>query len=555
MSQVLYRKWRPMSFDEVIGQDHVTRTLRNSLAHGRVGHAYLLSGPRGTGKTTTARLLAKGVNCLDEDLAKRPCNGCRMCQAVNEGRLLDLIEIDAASNTGVDDVRDLRDKIGFSPNEARYKVYIIDEVHMLSNAAFSALLKTLEEPPPHAIFVLATTEPQKIPATVVSRCQRFEFQRIPVSLIKERLERLLELEGAAAEPAALDLVSRQATGAQRDAESLLDQLLSSQSGTITLERAQQVLGTARTEAAQQLVEAWIVGDSAAGLEVIQRTVDAGADPQQFSRQVVARLRALMLLKVGGVVPTEFPKDSHQALKRQADSLSMTSLIEGVKRFSGAVTGSGVGWQPQLPLELAFVECVNAGKSRRQDAVSEPAGQYGTGEAPASSVAPAAPPRPAVAPQPAGPPSVASVRERWDMLLEAVQRRDPRIEVMLSLRSDPKLRSNGRVLDVKGQTVVLGFTYGLHREKIQSDEWRRVVEDALSEVMGTPLRIQCVDPQTYLPPPETPDTGPVTPAAQEVEPIEHEAESESESALLSDSEIEELRRFGVEDLRAEIVEVE
>src|SRR5512143_3442073 len=180
MTQALYRKYRPRGWDQVIGQAHVVQTLKNAIASDRVGHAYLFAGPRGTGKTTTARLLAKAVNCLDEDLAKRPCDHCDHCKAINDGRFLDLIEIDAASNTSVEDVRDLRDKINFSPSQGRKKVYIIDEVHMLSTAAFNALLKTLEEPPPHAIFILATTEIHKIPATVLSRCQRHEFRRVPL---------------------------------------------------------------------------------------------------------------------------------------------------------------------------------------------------------------------------------------------------------------------------------------------------------------------------------------------------------------------------------------
>ena len=183
MSQALYRKWRPTTFDEVVGQEHITRTLQNSVAVGRVGHAYLFCGPRGTGKTTTARLLAKAVNCLHEDPAKRPCNACAVCQSVTDGRFLDLIEIDAASNTGVDDIRDLRDKINFAPNLGRLKVYIIDEVHMLSQAAFNALLKTLEEPPAHAMFILATTEEHKVPLTIKSRCQQFNFRLLSVCLL------------------------------------------------------------------------------------------------------------------------------------------------------------------------------------------------------------------------------------------------------------------------------------------------------------------------------------------------------------------------------------
>ena len=183
MSQAFYRKYRPQGWAEVIGQDHIVQTLKNAIVADRVGHAYLFAGPRGTGKTTLARLLAKAVNCLNEDKAKRPCNECENCKAVNENRFLDLIEIDAASNTSVDDVRDLRDKINFTPSQGKYKIYIIDEVHMLSTAAFNALLKTLEEPPPHAIFVLATTEIHKIPATVLSRCQRHEFRRVPDRIV------------------------------------------------------------------------------------------------------------------------------------------------------------------------------------------------------------------------------------------------------------------------------------------------------------------------------------------------------------------------------------
>ena len=191
MSEALYRKWRPQLWDKVVGQDHIVQTLKNAIRSNRVGHAYLFSGPRGTGKTTTARLLAKAVNCQDPDLGVRPCNKCENCLSVNMARFMDLIEIDAASNTSVDDVRDLREKIGFSPSQGRFKVYIIDEVHMLSTAAFNALLKTLEEPPPHAIFILATTEVHKIPATVLSRCQRHEFRRIPVVTIVDLLKDLV----------------------------------------------------------------------------------------------------------------------------------------------------------------------------------------------------------------------------------------------------------------------------------------------------------------------------------------------------------------------------
>jgi DNA polymerase-3 subunit gamma/tau len=252
MNLVLYRKWRPQTWEDVVGQKHVIHTLQQAVVSGRVAHAYLFSGPRGTGKTTTARILAKAVNCLAEDPAARPCNQCTHCQAVNEGNYLDLIEIDAASNTSVEDVRDLRERVNFAPNEGRYKVYIIDEVHMLSSAAFNALLKTLEEPPAHAIFVLATTEAHKIPPTVISRCQRHEFRRLGVEEMVEQLTLLVNAEGLNAERGALEAVARQATGSLRDAISLLDQL-ASLGETITLERALEMIGSAGSESIQQLV--------------------------------------------------------------------------------------------------------------------------------------------------------------------------------------------------------------------------------------------------------------------------------------------------------------
>jgi len=360
MSQALYRKWRPQTWDEVVGQDHVVQTLRNALVAGRIGHAYLFAGPRGTGKTSVARLLAKAVNCLEEHLADRPCGQCAHCKAVNEGRFLDLIEIDAASNTSVEDVRDLRDKINFSPNQGLFKVYIIDEVHMLSTAAFNALLKTLEEPPRHAIFILATTEVHKIPATVLSRCQRHEFRRIPVIDIVNHLRDLSEGENIQIEEPALQLIARQATGSMRDSISLLDQLASAHTDAqpISLETTQEILGTAANQAVIDLVSALVAGDAGGGMDIIHATLDAGSDPRQFSRQIVDYLRGLLMVITQNAGSVDATSEVRSQMALHAGQLNSSELLRILRLFNEVATGLQTSWQPSLPLELAFVEALS-----------------------------------------------------------------------------------------------------------------------------------------------------------------------------------------------------
>ncbi len=355
-AQALYRRWRPQSFDDVYGQEHITRTLRNAVATDRMAHAYLFTGLRGTGKTSVARILAKAVNCTGADETARPCNECSICEAITAGRLLDLIEIDAASNTGVDDVRELRDKIGFAPNEARFKVYIIDEVHMLSTAAFNALLKTLEEPPDHALFILATTEPHKIPDTILSRCQRHDFRRIGVTEVAAKLAVICAAEGIDASKEALERIARSGTGSLRDAESLLDQVIATGDG-VTLEHVRDALGTPGGERVAAMVDALIAGDAAAALRHIGEAVDQGADPAQMRGSLLEHLRGLLLLQTGADDRVlDVPEELLATMRDQAAALPTSHLVATIHRVNDARPSPDRS-QPTLPLELALVEAV------------------------------------------------------------------------------------------------------------------------------------------------------------------------------------------------------
>ena len=510
-AQALYRKWRPQLWDEVVGQEAVVQTLRHALGSDHIAHAYLFSGPRGCGKTTSARLVAKAVNCLADDPKQRPDNTCEYCLAVNEGRFLDLIEIDAASNTGVDNIRELREKINYAPSQGRYKIYIIDEVHMLSKSAFNALLKTLEEPPPHAIFVLATTESFSIPATVTSRCQRFEFRRIPVAEIVSRLKLLCTQEQVEVEEAALEVVARQATGSLRDAISLLDQLVGA-SARVTLVQAQELLGTSASQAVSGVVEAVAAGDLPGGLQVINAAIDGGADPRQLSRQVVDYLRNLMLVRLGNAALVEAGAETRATMARQAERLDVPALLRTIRAFNTAANDARGGWQPQLPLELALVECVTGPAPVPTAPVAAPP----TSRAPAHSAAASAPARPAraetsAAPQrsepaprapaastptsvpareparsaaSAPPPAEASPTENmrsaadlkgdWGRLLKLMRERDKMTEALLN---------SCQIAGMEGQVLRLSTSEFVYKKISNDAATREKIEEMLTEVFG------------------------------------------------------------------------
>lgn len=536
-AQAMYRRWRSQTFEEIIGQDHVVQTLRNALRDDRIAHAYLFCGPRGTGKTSTARLLAKAVNCTGESDAK-PCNECHLCKVTTEGRSLDLIEIDAASNRGIDEIRDLREKVNFAPTEGRFKIYVIDEVHMLTREAFNALLKTLEEPPPHVIFVLCTTEPHRIPATVLSRCQRLDFRRVSLKNLIKKLKLICEKEEISITREAMELIARQATGSFRDAESLLDQLASyGGKSEITLGQVQAMLGTASRAAVSDLVDHLIARDTKAGLHLINDVIYEGSEPRQFNAEVLEHLHDLLLLKTSGSSDLiNVTTDELAAMKRQAEEFDLAQLIRTIRLFNGVASNLRYAPQPQMPLELAFVEATLPVQKAAREVSSNPANSTGraakpatrprerresspqqpsgtTGRAPAARVAESRPAEPAkkapvssaggkkavsaknetadpqpdeTAPTPSNVPSggISSdwLRENWTRFLSEVRPYNRMVEALLR---------SCRPVRVDGNVVVVGVLHPFHKGKIEDPRNKEVVEKVLMQFTGTPYRLSCV----------------------------------------------------------------
>lgn len=513
MAQVFYRKWRPQTLSEVVGQEHVTRTLLNALAGGNVSHAYLFCGPRGTGKTSTGRILAKAVNCIKPTTGGKgePCNKCAVCKSVTEGRALDIIEIDAASHTGVDDVRELIERVNYAPAQARYKVYIIDEVHMLSPSASNALLKTLEEPPPKVIFILATTETHKVLPTLVSRCQRFDFHRLSQKATEEKLSRITKAEEIKIAPEALRLVAKSSRGGLRDAENLLEQIYTFYGADISLSQVQEMLGMAGDERARELVKYILQKDIGAGLRSIGRAVEDGIDLKQVDREVVSYLRELLLLKSGLDKEGSLTSEEMAELKTLAGTAPLEQILRAVKLF-GQLEGT-LDNDSSLPLELALVDaCI-------EPAAEKPAPPVQTQPTPrpVAGAPNAAGPRPAYTnpvqqtAQPAGarpiprPVETAPVKEpakvsalqgagspleqlknNWALIIQQVPDAVKRSAAVAMLRS-----AGIKPIEIEGDTVVLSFKYPYHREKIEEFENKKIVAGLISKFMGHPCQIKCI----------------------------------------------------------------
>lgn len=493
MTEVFYRKWRPTTLGEVVGQEPVTRTLLNALTTGRVAHAYLFFGPRGTGKTSTGRILAKAVNCLENDTGE-PCNRCAMCRAFNEGRAVDLIEIDAASNTGVDDIRNLKEKVNFAPAMAKYKVYIIDEVHMLSASAFNALLKTLEEPPAHVIFVLATTEVHKVPATITSRCQRFDLRRIPLSAMLQRLEHICAEEGITAEREALELIAKNATGSLRDAQNLLEQMVVYHGPNIELHQVRAELGLSGDARVRELVRSIIEGDIQGGLTTINEVANDGLDLKQFGREVTEILRVMLLVSAGAEAAAGLSAEETAEMKRLIGGASPENISRAIKLFSQADFRHAP--QSALPLELALVDSVLEGS--RQDRYPEPEARPSPAPQKGATAPSAQPEKPAktteaqpTRPTTPGPSEskdaagIEHIQRHWNEFIKACKGSFGQLDALL--------RGSCKPLSIEGSCLILGFyaKSNFQKSKIENPKYSETLSQKLADVFGTRYEVRCV----------------------------------------------------------------
>lgn len=518
-SQVFYRKWRPQTLAEVAGQEHVTQTLLNALSSGHISHAYLFCGPRGTGKTSTGRILSKAVNCTVNGKGE-PCNNCEMCMAITEGRAMDVIEIDAASNRGIDEIRNLRERVNYAPGKARYKVYIIDEFHMLTKEASNALLKTLEEPPSCVIFILATTESHKVLPTIMSRCQRFDFHRVSQNDIAAKLQQICDSEGIRIEREALNLLAKNSTGSLRDAENLLEKLFTHYGADINLAQVRDMLGITGNERIKELVEHIINGNITDGIKTINAINNDGFDLKQLNRELIAYLRGLLLLKTGYTSDLDFTPEELAVLSELANQSNVEQILKSIKIFGKLELN--LDSYSTLPLELAVVDCSLAsgevktvpeaklqpvavdGKPLKSSPASNPAKKVvktepeiaaGTdddkkNEAPVDSAKKAveetAEPVTAVNEPKDYSNKLEYLCANWKNVIEHAPDNVKRSPALAILRS-----AGVKPVAFDDDTVVLSFRFPVHKDKIEEPENNKVAAKIIANFIGQPCEVRCL----------------------------------------------------------------
>lgn len=496
MSEVIYRKYRPQSFDELVGQEQIVRTLQNALSSGRISHAYLFYGPKGTGKTSTARIFAKAINCLSKKekenyfFRKNPCLKCEHCEAIKAGSYLDMIEIDAASNRGIEEIRELREKVNYPPVSGKYKIYIIDEVHMLTTEASNALLKTLEEPPKHVVFILCTTEIHKILATVISRCQRYDFRRASTKDILKRLEQILEKEGRKIKKEGLFQIAQNASGGFRDAEALLDKLLSlSDENEIQEAELSKFLGLIDQGVISDILISFLEKDALRSIEAINNLQDKNVNLEQAVKRMIFYLRKALLVKIGlGEKILELSEEEYEDLFQKSkawEEREISVLIQELEEVSRAMKFATI---LSLPLEMLAIKRSIQKEEKKEDLKPDREKEInkkaviksgkkimmitqkpGINNIPSQSNIP-------------DDKLLSEIVLKWQEILKAVKPRNHSIEALLKA-CEP--------VAVLGDTLHLNFFYPFHKERIEAVKSREIVEETVSKVMGRQLSIKCV----------------------------------------------------------------
>jgi DNA polymerase-3 subunit gamma/tau len=510
---VLARKWRPQTFEEVVGQEHIVKTLAGAIKQNRVSHAYLFTGPRGVGKTTTARLLAKALNC-EKGPSSTPCNKCTNCKEITIGNSLDILEIDAASNRGIDEIRDLREKVKFAPASCKYKVYIIDEVHMLTPEAFNALLKTLEEPPSHILFILATTAPFKLPLTILSRCQRFDFRRIRNKDIVKKLAEVVKAEGHQVSEDILFQLARASEGSMRDAMSALDQLISLGGKKVTQEDLQTTLGIVPQAIFSKLTEAIAGGNSKEALHIVSGIIEEGSDLRQFAGDLLEHFRNLLMIRISEEI-VDLSQDAKESLKELAanfDQVRLLRMIEVISRAQAAIKRSE---KVRLIIEMAVVKLTTLKPTVSVDEILKKIAsieeRLGMTSGPDESSGEPTPgkeksntnkeiPKETTSPKKVktktSPPGLSKIKEAWGAVIKEIKKHSNWAGAFL-MEAEPVALHN--------RTLTIGFpqSFKFHKEQIESKENKRLVEKTLGKVVGGDFLIDCSLTDTLRRIPEEP----------------------------------------------------